>query len=75
MRHPKRLRLKTPSNDEKFPLTRLPTELAPLLNRPPPTYRRCYNLVLDGRLPAEKSGREYEIRRVNLPAIVQLFAA
>jgi hypothetical protein len=60
---------------EVFPLTQLPRELAPLLSQPPPTYRRCYYLVLDGRLPAEKPGREYEIRRVNLPDIARLFAA
>lgn len=34
------------------------------------TYDRARSAILDGRLPAEKQGREWIIRRRDLPAVV-----
>lgn len=53
-------------------LTHLPRELAPAAKRagkPAPTYARCYRAVLDGTIPAEKVGREWQVADVDLPTV------
>ena len=56
----------------RIPLPLLPRELAALTGAPPPSYRRCYTLVLDGRLPAELVNGRHQVRRADLPAIAEL---
>lgn len=38
----------------RIPLALLPSEFAKRTGQQPPSYRRFYNAVLDGRLPAER---------------------
>lgn len=55
-----------------FPLTQLPRELraSRLMGDGVPGYRRCYNLVLDDRLPGvELVDGRYRVRRSALPEI------
>ncbi len=47
-------------------------ELRPLVEGLPPSYRAIWNLVVDGRLPAEQVNRQYKIKRSDLPLIPPL---
>jgi hypothetical protein len=38
-----------------------------------PRYRRVYNAILDGRIPAEQVNGRYRIARSHLPQIAELF--
>lgn len=47
-------------NDAQIPLPHLARELAALTGAEPPTYRKLYNLVLDGFIPTDfRNGRHY----------------
>ena len=56
----------TPSH---IPLPRLPRELAQHTGRPPPSYRSCYNMVLNGEVPAEQENGRWLVRRDDLSVI------
>ena len=55
-----------------IPLPMLPRELARLTGAEPPTYRRCYGLALDGRLPTELVNGRHRVNRDDLPAIARM---
>lgn len=57
------------ADSDVFGLTALPRELTALTGKPSPSYRRLYNLTVDGRLPAEQVKGRYQLRRTDLPAI------
>ena len=50
-------------------LTALAHELILLTGEQPPPYRRLWNLVVDGQLPAVQVAGRYRIERSDLPAI------
>lgn len=55
----------------RIPLTRIPSELAVLTGKTPPSYRKLYSKVLDGLLPdvvQDESGR-YSAPEASLPRI------
>jgi hypothetical protein len=54
---------------ELIPLTQVPREIDKLTGRLL-SYRRLYNLILDGRVPAEQDNARWQIRRADLPAII-----
>jgi len=59
--------------DDTIPLTRLPRELQSLTGQQPPTYRRCYQTVLDGQLPSEQVNGRHYVKRADLAAVAALF--
>lgn len=70
----------TPSPDDLIPLPQLLRELrnaADILDLEREalngvTYDRARGAILDGLMPAEKHGREWKIRRKDLPAVVSV---
>lgn len=60
--------------DQRIPLPLLPHELRRLTGNAP-GYRRIYNLVLDGRIPAElgDNGR-WTVSRADLPRVAEVLA-
>jgi hypothetical protein len=58
---------------DRIPLTQLPRELREA-GGPPVGYRRLYNLILDGRLPALRDERAWTVARDDLPAIIAVCA-
>lgn len=58
---------------DRIPLTQLPLELR---NAGGPTvgYRRLYNMILDGRLPAERGSTAWSISRADIPAVIAALA-
>lgn len=53
-------------------LAQLPRKLAPATKRagkPVPTYPCCYRIVLNGTIPAEKIGREWQVADADLPTV------
>jgi hypothetical protein len=56
---------------DRIPLTELPHELTTLTGQKSPRYRRLYELVLDGVLPAERINGRLFVRPANVPAIAE----
>jgi hypothetical protein len=57
--------------DEKLTLTDLPRALRDMgLDV---SYRRIWVAVTEGRVPAEKHGKRWMIKRADLPAVADLF--
>lgn len=54
---------------DRIPLTQLQLELRNA-GGPSIGYRRLYNLILDGRLPAERGNTTWTVARDDLPAII-----
>lgn len=54
-------------------LTEVPRELGKLTGGKPPSYRKCYFAILDGRINAETINGRYRVREEQLPAIAELF--
>ncbi len=54
------------------PLTLLPRTLAQRTGNPAPAYHRCYKAILDGKLPAERVGREWHVADSDLPLAERL---
>jgi hypothetical protein len=52
-------------------LPHLPRELAEFTGSAPPSYRRIYGLVLDGRVPAEQANGRWSVKREHLPMIAE----
>ncbi len=50
----------------------IPAKLRDLTGGPGATYRQCYNLALDGRLPTERRNGRLYVRRDDLPKIMEL---
>jgi hypothetical protein len=57
-------------SSDKIPLPLLPRELSALAGSSPP-YRRLYNLVLNGDLPADNDGARWFVDRARLPDIAR----
>jgi hypothetical protein len=53
-------------------LVQLSRELGKIVVERPPSYRTLYSQILDGLLPAERIGREWAIRRSDLPQCARL---
>ncbi|MFC7478203.1 hypothetical protein ACFQS7_27915 [Dankookia sp. GCM10030260] len=53
-------------------LVQLSRELGQVVVERPPSYRTLYSQILDGFLPAERMGREWAIRRSDLPQCARL---
>ena len=54
------------------PLILLPRTLAQRTGKPAPAYYRCYKAILDGKLPAERVGREWHVADGDLPLAERL---
>jgi hypothetical protein len=54
-------------------IAHLPRELAPLTGKITPTYRKIYESVLNGLIPAEQVRGRWFVSRKDLPAIAETF--
>jgi hypothetical protein len=60
------------TNPEMLALTALPRELAALTGQEAPSYRKCWTMTVDGRVPAIQVNGRYQVRRIDLPQIAVL---
>jgi len=63
------------SASQNIPLVELSPELRRLVERDQrvPIYRQLYDAVVNGRIPAERDGRSWTVRRENLPLVLEAF--
>jgi hypothetical protein len=54
-------------------IAHLPRELAPITGKLTPTYRKIYESVLNGLIPAEQIRGRWFVSRNDLPAIAETF--
>jgi hypothetical protein len=54
-------------------IAHVPRELAPLTGESTPTYRKIYESVLNGLIPAEQIRGRWFVSRNDLPAIAETF--
>jgi hypothetical protein len=59
--------------EARLSITELPREIAAITGNPPPSYRKVYERVLDGLIPAERLNGRWFVQESHLPAIAALF--
>ena len=59
-------------NQNLIPLSRLASEIAPLIDGQPPSYRALADRVRSGLLPVEMIAGRYYAQRADMSAIVQV---
>lgn len=62
------------TDNSRIPLPLLPRKLREATGELPPSYGRCYQGIVDGRIPAEQDGRgRWVIKANDLPEIARAF--